>query len=329
MRRALQLSLNGFGYTYTNPMVGAVIVAPSGKIIGEGWHRRFGGPHAEVNAINSVPPAEQHLIPQSTIYVTLEPCSHYGKTPPCAKLIIDKHIPKVVVGAMDPFPAVSGRGIRMLRDAGCEVTTGILAEECYNVNLTFMRAHEMGRPFITLKWAQSADGFIGAEFSETEVPERIVFSDSIGQLSVHRLRSTCQGIVVGTNTVISDNPCLDCRNWPVGIQPIPLLRESQRLPKEAIVLHRNHIIRGREENLEDFLRRLYQENKFNHILVEGGAETLSEFINADLFDAIRIEISPCRLGKGVMAPAFNPSRLTLTETATIGFNSLHLYMRNF
>ena len=228
MTLALQLAADGYGFTYTNPMVGAVIVGPTGRIIGRGWHRRFGGPHAEVNAVRSVSASDRPLLRESTISVTLAPCSHYGKTPPCARLLIEQQIPRIVVGALDPFPEVAGRGIRMLRDAGREVITGVLEEECRLLNLPFMRAHELGRPYVTLKWAQSADGFIAAPDNK---PVR--FSRPIGEVAVHRLRASCQGVMVGVNTVIADNPRLDCRLWPVGTQPRPVSFGSSRIPADA------------------------------------------------------------------------------------------------
>ncbi|MDE5901949.1 MAG: bifunctional diaminohydroxyphosphoribosylaminopyrimidine deaminase/5-amino-6-(5-phosphoribosylamino)uracil reductase RibD [Muribaculaceae bacterium] len=328
MRRALQLAACGYGHTFTNPMVGAVIVAPGGRIIGQGWHRRYGGPHAEVNAVRAVSAAHRPLLPQSTIYVTLEPCSHFGKTPPCASLLIREGIRRVVVGATDPFPEVAGRGLRMLRDAGCEVTTGVLEKECVDLNLHFMTAHRLGRPFVMLKWAQSADAYIGSGIPDgatTAAPQRVVFSSMLGQLAVHRLRASFQGVMAGVNTVIADNPRLDCRLWPAPDQPVAISRRSSRLPADARILQRDHILREPSESLPDFLRRLYTDHRFNAILVEGGREVLQEFIDLDIFDAIRVETSPVMLGKGVKAPDFNPSALTLQEDMQIGGNYVRLY----
>ncbi|MDE6010347.1 MAG: bifunctional diaminohydroxyphosphoribosylaminopyrimidine deaminase/5-amino-6-(5-phosphoribosylamino)uracil reductase RibD [Muribaculaceae bacterium] len=327
MRLALRLARCGYGFTFTNPMVGAVIVAPSGRVIGRGWHRRYGGPHAEVNAIRSISPADVSLLPESTIYVTLEPCSHYGKTPPCANLLIEKRLRRVVVGVRDPFPEVSGRGIRMLREAGIEVTVGVLERECYELNLPFMRAHEMGRPFVTLKWARSADGFIAPAWDGDDAPERVVFSSAQGNLTVHRLRASCQGVMVGTRTVLADNPRLDCRLWPVLNQPVPLLRESARLPEDAAVMGRSPVMRHRDESLSGFLRRLYTEYKMNHILVEGGAEVLREFLEEGLFDALRVETSPVSLGAGVPAPSYDPSALVLRKSVVCRGNSILYYLR--
>lgn len=327
MRRALQLAALGYGHTYTNPMVGAVITLPSGRIIGRGWHRRYGGPHAEVNAVRSVSPADRKMLPESTIYVTLEPCSHYGKTPPCARLLIEEGIGRIVVGAPDPFPEVSGRGIRMLRDAGREVVTGVLERECVELNLPFMTAHRRQRPFVMLKWAQSADGFIGAGLPEpgSAPRQRVILSNPVSQVATHRLRAGFQAIMVGVNTVIADNPRLDCRLWPAGDTPVPVTRRSERLPEDAHIMTSPHILRERGEALSDFLHRLYHEHRLNALLVEGGSEVLAEFISLGLYDAIRVETSPSILSKGVKAPAFNPSELVMKECFHIGANTLTLY----
>lgn len=328
MRRALQLAACGYGHTYTNPMVGAVITDSFGRVIGQGWHRRYGGPHAEVNAVRSVSAADRRLLPESTIYVTLEPCSHYGKTPPCARLLIEEGIGRIVVGAPDPFPEVSGRGIRMLREAGREVVTGVLEEECTALNLPFMTAHRLRRPFVMLKWAQSADGYIGAGLpSPGEAPkERVVFSGAVSQVALHRLRAGFQGIMVGVNTVIADNPRLDCRLWPGSDRPIPLTRRSERLPKDATILSTRHLLREPAEPLAAFLDRLYSEEKMIALLVEGGAEVLGEFLATGLYDALRVETSPLILSSGVKAPAYNPAALILKENFHIGANSLSLYI---
>ena len=208
MRRALELAALGCGYVSPNPMVGAVIVGPDGRVIGEGWHRRYGGWHAEVNAVSSVRPSDEHLLEKSTIYVTLEPCSHYGKTPPCAELLVRKRFHRVVLGTIDPFAKVRGRGIAMLRDAGIEVRIGVLEPECRALNAHFFTAHENGRPYITLKWAQSADGYIGLADGS---PIRL--STPLTSVLVHRQRSLHDAILVGSGTMLSDHPRLDVRLW--------------------------------------------------------------------------------------------------------------------
>ena len=186
MARALQLARGGEGFVSPNPMVGAVVTA-RGRIIGEGFHRAFGGPHAEVNAIASVAEADRHLLREATIYVTLEPCSHYGKTPPCARLIIDTGIPRVVTGAPDPNPKVSGRGIRMLREAGIDVTEGVMLKECLDINRRFMTAQRLRRPYIQLKWAQTADGFIAGLDEETAAIVSAISAVTRGQGKVIKI----------------------------------------------------------------------------------------------------------------------------------------------
>ena len=211
MRRCIQLAKCGEAGAPPNPMVGAVIVC-DGRIIGEGFHRRCGGPHAEVNAINSV--QDKHLLCRSTIYVSLEPCAHYGKTPPCADLIIKSGIPRVIIGCTDPFAKVNGLGIKKLQDAGCEVQVGVLEEECRELNRRFFTFHHEHRPWITLKWAQSKDGIIGGD-------ERITFSNALTQTLVHRLRARRQAILVGTKTALMDDPTLTTRYWS-GPNPLRL-----------------------------------------------------------------------------------------------------------
>ena len=198
MRRALQLASNGIFDAHPNPMVGAVIVAPDGRIIGEGWHRRCGEGHAEVNAVAMVRDEAEFLT--ATMYVTLEPCSHYGRTPPCAELIISKRIPRVVVGCLDPFEKVSGRGVKMLRDAGVNVTVGVLEEECWQLNVRFITAHTRRSPYVILKWAESADGYIDGRISTP-----------LTSVMVHRLRAEADGILVGSGTALADDPRLDVR----------------------------------------------------------------------------------------------------------------------
>lgn len=279
MRRALRLARLGEGLVSPNPMVGAVIVAADGRIIGEGYHHQYGGPHAEVCAVRSVADADRHLLNDSTIFVTLEPCSHYGKTPPCSKLIIDTGIPRVVVGSTDPFPAVCGRGIRMLREAGVEVVDNVLRDECDALNVRFLTAHRKGRPWIQLKWAQSADGFM-AGIGEDGKPYPVKFSTPISSVWMHRRRSMVDAIMVGSNTLEIDRPRLDCRHWP-GKAP---LRVEPR------------------HDLETQMRELYADG-ITSLMVEGGPTLLQSFLDLNLYDDIRVEISPKILGKGLPAPS--------------------------
>lgn len=297
MRRAIRLANYGEGFTSPNPMVGAVVCAADGRIIGEGWHRKCGEAHAEVNAIASVNEADRKLLPEATIYVTLEPCSHYGKTPPCAELLIRERIARVVVGHKDPFPEVAGRGIKMLRESGAKVDVGLLEEECKAINPRFLTAHRLQRPYILLKWAQSADGFI-APFPGNP---RAIFSTPLSALAVHRLRGNFDAIMVGVNTVIADNPRLDTRLWP-GTDPRPVTMNSGRLPHDAHIMQRNPILRQPDEPLPSFLSRLYNDEKITSLMVEGGALTLQEFIDEGLADEIRIEVAPRKLEYGIKAP---------------------------
>lgn len=319
MRRALQLARLGRGSVHTNPMVGAVIVH-NGRIIGEGFHRRYGEGHAEVNAVASISAADAALLPESTIYVTLEPCSHYGKTPPCSKLIIDKGIRRIVVGSLDPFPEVSGRGIRMLREAGREVVTGVLEKECLELNRQFMTAHTRKRPYILLKWAQSADGFIDRLRTADEQPQQ--FSTPLTAALVHQLRSEYNAIMVGSATVRLDNPSLTVRLWH-GNNPLRvvlsrngnlgdcrLLNDGMRtvvftsapaanFPETATVISLEHP----EEPLPEIVGKLYSQMKINSLMVEGGSRLLTEFIKAGLWDEIRVEQSPILQKEGIAAPS--------------------------
>lgn len=223
MQRALQLAQIAEGCTLPNPMVGAVI-AVDGKIIGEGWHHKAGEPHAEVMAFAAVPEELRHLIPQATMYVTLEPCSHYGKTPPCAERIIQEKVKRVVVAMQDPFPQVAGRGLKMLREAGIEVQVGLLEEEARALNKIFLTNVTKRRPFVTLKWAQSMDGFIDRlRMMPCELPT--IFSAPVRTREVHHLRHLHDAILVGRKTIIWDNPTLNNRFFS-GRQPIRIVLDS-------------------------------------------------------------------------------------------------------
>ena len=322
MRRALELAEYGAGHVSPNPMVGAVIVSPDGRIIGEGWHRRYGEGHAEVNAMASVKKSDQPLISQSTVYVTLEPCSHYGKTPPCAKLLIEKGVKEVVVGLVDPFAEVSGRGIRMLRDAGIKVRVGCLEDECRAINSRFLTAHSLKRPHITLKWAQTSDGYIASFDKKTGSLQPMQISNELSQIAVHRLRAVTDAIMVGTNTIITDNPRLDNRLAP-GNSPRPVYFSSPRLPQKFNLQERNPIVLNSREGFE---KELYAEHKITSLLVEGGATILKDFIAKGLYDIIRVETSPITLGdnKGLKAPEL-PAGLKLVNEERYGDNIVRYY----
>lgn len=316
MARCLELARCGRGNTSPNPMVGAVIVH-NGKIIGEGYHRKCGEGHAEVNAIASV--RDKRLLKDSTIYVSLEPCSHYGKTPPCAKLIIDMGIPRVVVGCVDPFPEVSGRGIRMLRDAGVEVVTGVLESQAIALNRPFMTMQRLGRPYVMLKWAQSADGYMDICRQDPSV-RPVVLSDAANAREVHKLRADFAAIMVGTRTALLDNPSLTVRRW-AGNSPVRVVIDRRReipgnyhlLDQSVLTLVFTEAASEKRPNLEfiqlDFSQPILPHvmaelarRKLDSLLVEGGACLLNSFIESSLWDEARVEVSPRVLGNGVKAP---------------------------
>lgn len=296
MRRALQLAANGAGYVSPNPMVGAVIVATDGRIIGQGWHRKYGGPHAEVQAFRSVRPDDERLLPEATIYVTLEPCSHYGKTPPCAKLIVDKGVRRVVVGCGDPNPKVSGRGIEMIRQAGIEVTENVLRDECVALNKRFVTAHTLHRPWIQLKWAEDAQGNMARRNPDYtpggDLPEYLPLqiSSPVGMVLMHGQRAMVDAIMVGTNTLLSDNPSLTTRLWP-GHSPRPVIFRSSRLPESLKILDRDPIILDPAVPLEQNMHLLFSEHGITSLMVEGGRTLLDSFIKKGLYDEMRIESS--------------------------------------
>lgn len=304
MRRAIQLARNGRGHVSPNPMVGAVIVSPDGRIIGEGWHRRFGGPHAEVNAVNSVAETDAELLPLSTIYVTLEPCSHYGKTPPCARLLIEKRLCRVVVGSGDPNPKVAGRGIAMLRQAGITVDEHCLEEECAGLNRMFMTAHTFHRPFVTLKWACSADGYMDAR-REPDAPS-FRFSNARGIQTVHWRRAVHDAIAVGASTALADDPGLDTRFFD-GASPRPVIFDRHGLVADGScrLTRRSDLLRIGEEPIGEALRRMYADEGITSLLVEGGAGLLGSFISSGMWDEAWVEVSPVCLGNSgrVRTPA--------------------------
>lgn len=324
MLRAYQLARLGLDNTSPNPCVGAVIVA-RGRIIGEGSHRRIGQPHAEVNAIRSVAPDDRHLLTEATIYVTLEPCSHYGKTPPCAELITKTGIPRVVVASPDPSPKVNGKGIRMLREAGIEVTVmnNHLTQLCDRLNAAFNAPYTLHRPLVTLKWAQSADGFMAGPDGQ---PVR--FSTPLTSTLVHKLRSDHDVILTTSANINADNPLLDCRFWSSAQEPkvASIIPGQRKLPPRIAIIDRkmtvdtnarvfanaqqpplvfsefNMAIPGAETvNLnpvtpQAVLRHLLDMG-YNSVLVEAGPTFLTAMIREGLYDSIRVELSPVTLGR--------------------------------
>lgn len=324
MRRALELATKGFPWAFPNPMVGAVIVSPDGSIIGEGYHRKCGGPHAEVNAISSIDNPE--LLKDSTMYVTLEPCAHTGRTGPCARLIIDKEIPNVVVGCRDPFAKVDGKGIEMLLDAGVNVMTGVLEDECRKLNAVFFTAHTLHRPFVTLKWAQTADGFLDSDRRYTGgAPLKV--STKLTSALVHRLRSFSDGILVGSGTIIADNPMLDTRLWP-GKSPRPIIMDCRkRITDTFKIMDREPLVINKDLSVPQLLDHLYEQG-FTSLLVEGGAETLNRFIDSGIWDLARIEISSFSiLEKGrIHAPRITEK--LAEKVMSIDGNTVKYYVKN-
>ena len=326
MRRCLQLAANGLLTTKPNPMVGAVIVAPSKKndesiIIGEGFTSPVGGPHAEVNAFASVKKENEYLLPYSTIYVSLEPCSHWGHTPPCCDLIISKHIKRCVCGCVDPFAKVQGRGIKRMRDAGIEVTVGVLEDECKAINKRFMTFNEHKRPYIILKWAQTINGIIGRAslLPEEEGPEErspLRLSTPFTTMLSHKLRAENDAILVGRGTLEADHPQLNTREW-TGKNP------------ERIVLshHKDGIPDGFTwcNSIEAVMHHLYEEQK-QSLIVEGGANVLNDFISQGLCDEIRMEVASFTVSGGVNAPVL-PDTATLYKKEEYDGNAIYWFKK--
>jgi diaminohydroxyphosphoribosylaminopyrimidine deaminase/5-amino-6-(5-phosphoribosylamino)uracil reductase len=317
MERCLELAAKGLGSTAPNPMVGCVLVA-RGRIIGEGYHREYGGPHAEVHAIASV--RDKGLLASATLYVNLEPCAHQGKTPPCSDLILEKGIPRVVVGTADPNPAVSGKGISRLRDEGVEVIVGIMETECLELNRRFFTFHEKRRPYVILKWAETKDGFIDRERSPGTDGRINWITGKLERQLVHKWRSEESAILVGTRTARVDDPELTVREWS-GRQPLRLLIDRRgKLPgnlklldgtcptviftemdlKPARNLIPEKIPAGAD--LPGYILAYLFENDVQSLIVEGGRKTLEGFIRRNLWDEARVFIGDHLFHKGIKAP---------------------------
>ena len=316
MHYCLELAKLATGNVAPNPMVGAILVHNE-KIIGEGYHEKFGEPHAEVNCIKSVKEENKNLINKSTLYVSLEPCSHFGKTPPCTNLIIKNKIPKVVIGCKDIYKEVDGKGIKKLQEAGVEVTTGVLEKECKELNKRFFTFHQKHRPYIILKWAESANGKIGID------SERVLISNDYTNRLVHKWRSEEEAILIGTNTALLDDPALTTRLWK-GNNPIRLVLDMDlRLPlhlkifnKEVKTIIFNKLKQDEDGNLifykieeENFLPQLLTilyELNIQSVIVEGGAKLLQSFIDKGLWDEVRIlKNEKIKIKNGVDAPELN------------------------
>tara|TARA_R110002049_G_scaffold30496_8_gene104457 strand:+ start:5431 stop:6483 length:1053 start_codon:yes stop_codon:yes gene_type:complete len=324
MSRCIELAKNGLGTTYPNPLVGSVVVV-NDSIIGEGWHYRAGLPHAEVNAINSV--LNKDLLQRSTIYVSLEPCSHFGKTPPCADLIIASGIKKVVIGSLDPNPKVAGRGVKKLMEAGCDVVVGILADECDQLNKRFFTFHLKKRPYIILKWAQTLNGFIAPVKSTRRNEKKPVWiTNEYARQFVHKLRAQEQAILVGTTTVLDDDPGLTTRNW-YGKSPVRVVIDKDlkiptnatvfNLDESTILISENNANYGEHITLvtADFSEELAPQicdilykNGIQSVIVEGGSKTLQSFIDSNLWDEASVYTGNATFEDGVAAPKLSEEK---------------------
>ncbi|NJM94946.1 MAG: bifunctional diaminohydroxyphosphoribosylaminopyrimidine deaminase/5-amino-6-(5-phosphoribosylamino)uracil reductase RibD [Cytophagales bacterium] len=336
MRRALELATLGIGHVSPNPLVGCVLVQ-DGRIIGEGWHAEYGQAHAEVRAINSV--SDHDLLPDSTLYVNLEPCSHFGNTPPCMDLILEKKIPRVVVANRDPNPLVAGQGIKLLREAGVEVITGVLEEDGRFLNRRFFHFMEKERPYIVLKWAQTRDGYMARENYDSKW-----ISSDLSRVLVHKWRAEEDAVLVGRQTAHSDNPRLDVRLWQ-GRNPVRLVIDRHvslsahlhlfdgsiptlcfNLVKSRKGKNVDYIKLEREETfLAELLAELYR-RKIQSVLVEGGSLILNAFIQQGYWNEARIFSAPLEFGAGIKIPAL--AGVTL-EDKTIDRDRLRLVYNSF
>lgn len=340
IKRCIALAKNGFGTTYPNPMVGSVIVY-NDQIIGEGWHKKAGEPHAEVNAVRSV--KDKSLLKKATIYVSLEPCSHFGKTPPCCDLIIANEIPNVVVGTVDPNEKVAGNGIKKLIAAGANVTVGILEKECHELNKRFFTFHNKKRPYIILKWAESQDGFLAPEKQADQERKPIWITNAYSRQLVHKWRSEEQAILAGTQTVVDDNPKLNTRDWS-GNSPVRVvLDQNNRISRDSFIFDDSvktiiftkseinfsaenttfEIIDFNQNIIPQILAVLHQ-NQIQSIIIEGGLNTLQAFIDQDMWDEARIFIGKTSFGTGTRTPILQKK----TTTKTYIQNDELIYVRN-
>ncbi|MCW3805120.1 bifunctional diaminohydroxyphosphoribosylaminopyrimidine deaminase/5-amino-6-(5-phosphoribosylamino)uracil reductase RibD [Plebeiibacterium marinum] len=340
MFRCLELAANGLGNTYSNPMVGSVIVY-NDRIIGEGYHHKAGEPHAEVNAINSV--KNKELLKESTLYVNLEPCAHYGKTPPCSLLIKEMLIPRVVIGCTDTFSEVAGKGIEMLEKAGTDVIVGVMEKESRELNKRFFTYHEKQRPYIILKWAETLDGFIDIDREQENFGEPTWITNTLAKKLVHKWRRQEQSILVGTNTAIKDNPSLTVREWS-GNHPVRVLIDrTGRVPSsnnlldnsvKTIVFTENpkedktNIMYCKTDSNTDIIPQIslfLHQQKLQSLIIEGGKEILQHFIQSGYWDEARRFVGNKWFKNGVKAPVINNKPIA----EDIVGNSQLFYYRNF
>jgi diaminohydroxyphosphoribosylaminopyrimidine deaminase/5-amino-6-(5-phosphoribosylamino)uracil reductase len=330
MFRCIELAKNGLGTTAPNPMVGCVIIHNE-KIISEGYTSSYGGPHAEVNAINSV--KDKSLFSKSTLYVTLEPCAHFGKTPPCVNLILEHKIPKVVIGLKDPNTKVAGKSIKLLKDAGCDVLVGVLTDECAKLHKRFLTFQEKKRPYIILKWAETRDGFIAPENNvRGSEPKPFWITNAYSKQLVHKWRAEEQAILVGTTTALADNPKLTLRSWK-GENPIRILIDKNlKTPatyhlldasvKTIVITLENDKAKHKDEityeiasfkNLPEEICAILHRHNINSVLIEGGTKTLQSFIDSNLWDEARIFKGELNFSKGLKAPEILGRQISLEK----------------
>lgn len=340
IKRCIQLAKNGIGQTYPNPMVGSVVVH-EGKIIGEGWHQKAGDAHAEVRAIHQV--MNEELLSKSTIYVSLEPCSHFGKTPPCSDLIIAKGIKDVVIGTVDPFAKVAGNGIKKLMEAGCNVTVGVLEKDCQELNKRFFTFHQKQRPYIIIKFARTKDNFIAPENQYEKEP--VWISNAFSKQWAHRLRAREQAILVGTNTALKDNPSLSTRLW-YGEHPIKVLidaklkvdlnsaifKDNQKVlvfteePKKANTQkHIEYFKIDFKKNVPEQITKVLYANNIQSLIVEGGTRTINSFIASNLWDETFEIIGAKKFESGIVAPKVKGN---LKKEFELADNLIKLYVND-
>lgn len=328
MMRCIQLAKNGLGTTYPNPLVGSVIVHNT-TIIGEGWHYQAGQPHAEVHAVKSC--KDTLLLSEATIYVSLEPCSHFGKTPPCVNLIISEGIKKVVIGTTDPNPKVAGQGIKRLMEAGCDVVVGVLEDDCNQLNKRFFTFQQKKRPYIILKWAQTADGFVAPQTKKEQKP--VWITNEFSRQLAHKLRAQEQAILIGTNTAKEDNPSLTTRDW-FGNNPLRVVLDRKNSLDKKLAFYTDDLptLMLTEQPTEsagntsfevlDFKKEialhscnLLYKKGIQSVLVEGGSKTLQTFIDANLWDEALVFVGKATYTKGIKAPVFDGALVKQNELA--------------
>ncbi len=331
IKRCIEIAKNGLGSTAPNPMVGCVIVH-NNIIIGEGFTSPFGGNHAEVNAIQSV--TDETLLKEATLYVTLEPCSHYGKTPPCSDLIIDKRIPNIVIGTIDTHSKVAGNGIKKLQAAGCDVTVGVLENTCKKHHKRFFTFHNKKRPYIILKWAETSDGFIAPKTKPDKKP--VWITNPYSRQLVHKWRAEEQAILIGTNTVIEDNPSLTVRLW-TGKNPIRIvLDRTHKLSKDYAVFNKEaETIRITEkdinfnESLASNICNYLHSKDIQSVIIEGGSKTLQTFIDENVWDEARVFTGTNTFKTGVKAPVFKGKLMSEIQILDDTLKTYHNKLTDF